>query len=248
MLAEERFCEILKVVNEKRSVTVQELTEGLNASESTIRRDLTVLHKRGELIKVHGGATAIGMSYHTKDAAVSVRQDLNREDKIKIAVYAAQMIKPNDFIYLDAGTTTDLIIDNIKETNAIFVTNAITHAKKLAIRGFTTYILSGELKKSTEAVVGSDTIRCLEKYNFTKGFFGTNGISFNEGCTTPDMNEALVKSKAMEKCFERYVLSDKSKFNQISPVTFAGFEEVKIITTALEDSIYKKCRNIVEVN
>lgn len=58
MLAEERFSEILKLVNEHKTITVQELTELLDMSESTIRRDLTTLHKKGKLIKVHGGATA----------------------------------------------------------------------------------------------------------------------------------------------------------------------------------------------
>lgn len=59
MLAEERFREILKIVNEKKTVTVTELTELLDTSESTIRRDLTQLHKRGALLKVHGGATVL---------------------------------------------------------------------------------------------------------------------------------------------------------------------------------------------
>ena len=53
MLAEERFSEILKLVNEHKTITVQELTELLDMSESTIRRDLTTLHKKGKLIKVH---------------------------------------------------------------------------------------------------------------------------------------------------------------------------------------------------
>ena len=52
MLAEERFSEILKLVNEHKTITVQELTELLDMSESTIRRDLTTLHKKGKLI--HG--------------------------------------------------------------------------------------------------------------------------------------------------------------------------------------------------
>ena len=55
MLAEERFHEIIRLVNERKTMTVQELTELLDSSESTIRRDLTTLHKKGSLIKVHGG-------------------------------------------------------------------------------------------------------------------------------------------------------------------------------------------------
>ena len=68
MLAEERFREILKIVNEKKTVTVQELTALLETSESTIRRDLTTLHQRGALIKVHGGAAAAESETMTRDA------------------------------------------------------------------------------------------------------------------------------------------------------------------------------------
>ena len=93
MLAEERYSEILRVVNEEHAVTVQELTELLDTSESTIRRDLTTLHKRGELVKVHGGATAVESGYTTKDAALSVRRDLNREVKQKIGKYAATLVQ-----------------------------------------------------------------------------------------------------------------------------------------------------------
>lgn len=57
MLAQERFERILEILREKQSVTVVELTEKLNTSESTIRRDLTELNRQGLLIKVHGGAT-----------------------------------------------------------------------------------------------------------------------------------------------------------------------------------------------
>ena len=57
MLAEERFAKILDLLAEKRSATVLELCEALNASESTIRRDLTELDRLGKLNKVHGGAT-----------------------------------------------------------------------------------------------------------------------------------------------------------------------------------------------
>ena len=102
MLAEERFREIQKYVESHGTVTVQELTDLLNTSESTVRRDLTELHKRGTLIKVHGGATTVGTSVRTRDEELSVRRDRNTEEKHKIAVYAAELIEADDFVYLDA--------------------------------------------------------------------------------------------------------------------------------------------------
>ena len=247
MLAEERYNEILRLVNEKKTVTVQELTEVLDTSESTIRRDLTTLHKKGSLIKVHGGATALSVEGMTRDASLTVRRDMNIEEKVAIAKYAAALIEKDDFVYLDAGSSVDLMIDYIVEQEAIYVTNAIVHAQKLLQKGCRVFLLGGELKEVTEAIVGAQAIDSLKRYNFTKGFFGANGVHRERGLTTPDITEALVKEKAMEQCANRYVLADSTKINQISSVTFAGFEEGMILTTRLRDASYKACKNILEV-
>ncbi len=247
MLAEERYNEILRLVNEKKTVTVQELTEVLDTSESTIRRDLTTLHKKGSLIKVHGGATALSVEGMTRDASLTVRRDMNIEEKVAIAKYAAALIEKDDFVYLDAGSSVDLMIDYIAEQEAIYVTNAIGHAQKLLQKGCRVFLLGGELKEVTEAIVGAEAIDSLKRYNFTKGFFGANGVHRERGLTTPDITEALVKEKAMEQCANRYVLADSTKINQISSVTFAGFEEGMILTTRLRDASYKACKNILEV-
>ncbi len=246
MIIEKRLDAILKIVNERESVTVQELTEYLKASESTIRRDLTILHNDGRLKKVHGGATALGV-YQTRDEDIELRQNSNREEKIAIVKYAASLIKPNDFVYIDAGTTTELLIDYITEKNALYVTNGISHGKKLVQNGCGAHILGGRLKLATEAMVGNETLFTLEHYNFTIGFWGTNGISLKQGFSTPDIDEAMIKRKAMEQCKKRYVLSDPTKFNQISAVTFSNFKDATIITTKVEQKEYVSCQNIFQV-
>ena len=251
MLTEERFSEILRLVDKQKAVTVTELTKLLGASESTIRRDLNVLHERGLINKVHGGATALQSAndiYNTAEDTVSQKRSQNRQEKIRIAHYAATLVHAGDFVYLDAGTSTDALIDYLPDTRAVFVTNALAHAQRLVQRGFTTYILGGQFKLATEAIVGSEALSSLQKYNFTKGFFGTNGISPLSGFSTPDINEAMVKTKAMSRCRERFVLSDSSKFNKISSITFEEFEHATVITTLLNDSNYRNCKNIVEVD
>ena len=59
MLTEQRYQIILDLLKEKKSVTATELKEILDTSESTVRRDITALHKAGKLIKVFGGAVAL---------------------------------------------------------------------------------------------------------------------------------------------------------------------------------------------
>lgn len=248
MLIEKRLNEIVTLVEQKRSVSVQELMQQLNASESTIRRDLNTLDAEGVIVKVHGGAMAIGSNYNTKDDDVGNRKGLNTDAKLMIARFAASLIQPYDFIYLDAGTTTELMIDYITEKKAVFVTNATVHAKKLALIGCTTYILGGEYKAMTEAIVGEEAFISLQKYNFTKGFWGANGISQTNGFSTPDLKEAMIKQKSMERCKDRYILSDSSKFSQISSVTFAPFASAKIITEQIEDKTYAECNNIINLS
>ena len=247
MLTEERFAKILSILERTGSVTVQQLMAELNTSESTIRRDLTALDANGQLTKVHGGAILKNAVYSTTDDEVVHRKEQNREAKEKIARYAAGLIGAGDFVYIDAGTTTELMIDHITEKQATFVTNAVTHAKKLAERGCVVYILGGEFKAVTEAIVGEEAVATLEKYNFTKGFWGTNGISMQQGFSTPELREAMVKKKSMENCRERYVLVDNSKFNYISSVTFAPFESATILTTEMEQTAFQHCGNILNL-
>lgn len=247
MLIEDRLRCILDIVEKQKSVSVLELTEMLNTSVSTIRRDLTTLDNKGLLIKVHGGAVAIDNSYTTRDADVNQRLSLNKDEKLYIAKYAASLITSEDYVYIDAGTTTALMLDYITAKGAIFVTNAISHGKKLSSLGFTVYMLGGELKASTEAMVGYEAVLSLSKYNFTKGFFGSNGVSLEKGFTTPDLKEAAVKEQAIKRCREAFILCDQSKFNKISPITFGAFEDSTVITTKLKDKAFSNYSNILEV-
>lgn len=248
MLLEQRLEAIIKTVDERRSVTTQELMELFDASESTIRRDLTALHRSGRLIKVHGGALALGSDFYTKDDDIEARQLLHQSEKDRIAQHAASLIRANDFVFLDSGSTTERMIPYMIEKTAGYVTNSISIAKKLTHAGMTAFVIGGELKAFTEAIVGSDAVLSLGKYNFTKGFFGTNGVSAQFGYTTPDLNEAMVKKAAFLRCRDRYVLADPSKFNQISPITFAEFSQAKIITTRIQNDAYRQYQNILEVN
>ena len=125
MLTEKRQEEILQILDAKGSVTVQELTEHFHSSESTIRRDLNVLDKKGALTKVFGGAVQNDKKLNTREEKVSLRRELFREEKVRIARYAASLIEPNDFVYLDAGTTTGCMIPFLTEHSATFVTNAM---------------------------------------------------------------------------------------------------------------------------
>lgn len=246
MLTEQRYEIILKLLEEKNSITVAEVKELLNTSESTVRRDITALHNAGKLVRVFGGAVACDRSIVTHEPTVEQKAEVNVEAKRLVAAKAASLIEPEDFIYLDAGTTTACMLPYLTEKSATFVTNAVTHARNLAAAGFRVYLVGGELKGSTEAVVGNQALMNLQSYHFTKGFFGTNGISRQSGLTTPDMNEAMVKKTAMGQCREAFVLADHSKFGNVSSVTFGAFQSATILTDSCPEE-YSSHSNVVVV-
>ncbi len=231
MLTEERRTRIIEIVNEKKAVSVNELVEILDTSAATIRRDINALNRSRQLIKVFGGATAItSRDVNTKEDAVKMKAQKNITEKDSISHYAAELIQDNDFVYIDAGTTTLAMIDYINNHNAKYITNGVVHAKRLMDRGLEVIMIGGRLKKATEAVVGPDCVEFIRKYHFTKAFMGTNGISVRAGFTTPDVDEAMIKREAIRHAYMSYVLADHTKFDEVNSVTFADIGDCNIIT------------------
>lgn len=240
MLTQKRHEEILKLLNEKGSVTVTELTEWLDSSESTIRRDLLALDRLGKLNKVHGGATLTNQQFIISEPDMEEKLQLNTEAKQRIAKYAASQIYDSDFVYLDAGSSTLMMIPYLTAKGATFVTSGLQQGRELARAGFKTYLLAGELKRSTEAICGLPAAQNLQTYNFSKAFIGTNGVNLKRGFTTPDSDEAFVKTAAIDRSFVSYVLADSSKFDKVSTITFGSLAGSVIVTDQEQDSRYSE--------
>lgn len=245
MLAEDRLEKIVALVNEHGSITATDLMQLLDASESTIRRDLTRLAQLGRIVKVHGGATAVNRTVVSADQTVYEKYSVHLEEKTAIGRFAAALIGPDDFVYIDAGSTTERLVDFITETRATYFTNSISVAHTLLTKGCRVLVPAGELKPVTEALVGEQTVDILRRYHFTVGFFGANGATPNEGFTTPETGEALVKSTALAQTLRPYVLCDSSKFSMVSPVTFADFDDATVVTDTLPSGLEEYANIIV---
>lgn len=248
MLTEERYQRILQILSDRNAVSVAELSQQLNISESTIRRDLNALADMGKLNKVFGGATALTQSSGIYETNVANRINTMSEEKTAIARYAATLINDDDFVFIDAGTTTLRLVDFISNSKAIYVTNGIIHAQRLIKKGFETYIVGGKIKPLTEAVIGTLGVKSLEGLNFTKAFMGTNGLDLTAGFTTPDIDEARLKEAAVRNSYMTFVLADHTKFRQVCAVTFAPLRIGCIITDACPDNKYHERTIIKEVN
>lgn len=248
MLAGERFAKILDLLAEKRSATVLELCEALNASESTIRRDLTELDRLGKLNKVHGGATLPDSQFLADELTMDAKQALAIAEKRDIARAAAMLIQPQDFIYIDAGTTTLALVQALSGSalEAHYVTNGIAHARLLVQKGCKVFVPGGMLRPNTEAIVGAAAVASLQAYNFTKAFLGANGVDLQAGFTTPDPEEAAVKATAVRHARESWFLVDSTKFARVYPAVITELQGGAILTDRCPAPQYAKVTLVKE--
>lgn len=234
MLQDQRQAAILEEVKLKHAAKVTDLAVKLGISESTIRRDINELDQQGKLKRVFGGAIALtgvqlsGLTYGVTD--VEARSRVNVELKEQIARYAAALVRDDDFVFIDAGTTTERMLDYLENKRATYVTNGLAHARKLMENGFNAYMVGGLLRISTEAAIGTLAVESLRPYNFTKSFVGANGVDLEKGFSTPDIGEAAVKTAVIKQSQRSYVLADHTKFGLVSSVTFAKLADACIIT------------------
>lgn len=247
MLTQERRERILERLQQNGSVAVSELCVAFQASESTIRRDIVALSNLGKLHKVYGGATLLNQQFSQQEASLEAKACLHVEDKLRVAEYAAGLIQDEDFVFLDAGSTTFLLAQKIENTRASYVTNGLAHAKELGKKGCKVIVIGGELKETTDAIIGLEAASNLQKYNFSKAFLGANGVSEKQGFTTPDNNEGILKAIAIERSFVSYVLCDPSKFNKVSGYSFARLDTACILTTRCDEASIQEKTVVKEV-
>lgn len=235
VLAEERQQHILQMLKENNVVKLQEIREQTNCSESSARRDLQLLEEKGLLVRVHGGAKIKHSLQRELD--MSGKASKNTTQKEVIAKAAAKLVEAEDVIYLDAGTTTLAMIPYLNKPELTVVTNGVMHASLLADQNVRTILVGGELKNTTKAIIGVKAVSSLTQFRFNKAFLGINGIHPRYGFTTPDPNEAAVKTAALEQSEECFVLADPSKFDNVSFVKVAELSQATIITSSLSQPV-----------
>lgn len=159
---------------------------------------------------MHGGAESL--HFLQEEESNQEKSIKNIQEKTRIAQKAASLIQEYDVIFIDAGTTNELLVNELHDPSVTVVTNSIHHATKLVERNIPTVIIGGVVKRSTDASIGGVALNQIGQLNFDKAFIGMNGI--DDGFfTTPDMEEGAVKRAILENAKRTYVLADAFKVN-----------------------------------
>lgn len=231
MQKSKRLTLIYDYIKEHKDVQISDLEEMIDASQSTIRRDIKDLAEKGLVVELYG--SVIISDKNDIDIQINKRSHMQQEEKAIIAKKASKLITDNLFVYLDAGTTTKQMIPLIHCQDCHFVTNGVEIALELSAKGFNVELLGGQFKSITGAIVGEFAIEYLKKLHFDLAFIGSNGVS-DDGYSTPDSREGLIKEYAIKQAREAYVVADYTKYSKTTSYIFAKLDDAKWINEKSE--------------
>src|SRR5882757_1880146 len=216
MLIDERRQHILELIQHQGRALVSDLSEQLNISQITIRKDLDYLQSKGVIQRSHGGALRV-QSSTLIDPTLQEKQKHNIREKERIAAAATKMVEEGQCIILDSGTTTTAVAERLKRFKQLTViTNAVNIAAELAGTDFEVILVGGTLRKNSFSLVGPLAEDNLEEMHADILFLGVDGFDLEVGITTPNFLESRI-GRAMVKAARQVVaVCDSSKFNHRS--------------------------------
>ncbi len=224
----ERIQEYLAVHQIARTA---DLCEMLDTSEATVRRDLEWLEQEGILERTHGGA--ILNQRLTSEPEYLQRVQKNPEEKRAIGALAASLIADGDIVFINSGTTTTQVIQQIRaNANITVFTNNLNAALELGEAGFQHHLLGGEYQPTSKSTAGRFAIENLRQVYADKAIIGVDGISLKHGGTVPTNAEAEVVRAMIERTKgEIIVVADYSKWGVVSNFQVAAIDEIDKLVT-----------------
>lgn len=234
----ERVLQIEQYILDHEIVSIRELMDHFHISINTLRRDLSELEERGSIQKIYGGAKKADVEVNSEEPnkflkQYSERDSINTPQKTAIAQKAAAMIRENDTIFIDTGTSTVPILNYLDDFHHLtIVTNSVyVLFSALNLSRFTVVGLPGVLKNETASLVGDQCLNMIERYNINKAFMACTTFSLENGVCNSSIEEYSIKRRVIEKSSENILLVDASKFDRSSLLTFADPEDFHYIVT-----------------
>jgi DeoR/GlpR family transcriptional regulator of sugar metabolism len=222
---------LLPLIERDGFVSVVELANRFRVSEMTIRRDLKALERGGVLQRTHGGAVGAEERPLGAEPPFVERQKLNADAKQRIARMAARLVRPQETIGIDVGTTTlDLARMLLQSRGLRVFTNSLRVAMLLADSSVTVYALGGEVRPLEMSLTGNIALAHLQNYRLDRVFIGVSGIN-PDGIFDYSIEDSEVKQVFIRQAKEVIVLADSSKFGKSSTVKITDLSKVTTIVT-----------------
>ena len=232
MLPSERHELIYKWICDEKSLSLNELSERLETSPMTIRRDLDLLDQEGMLKRVRGGAVAVDSSM-TK-FLFQRRSQLQVPQKSKIAEYAAKnLVQDDNIILMEGGTTVHMMVGHLDQSNLTILTNGLRIITDLANRQSDAVVMGsgGTVNYSEQIFIGPQAASFFSNFRAHKCFLGADGLTLEDGATEAYLSENEIKRAMVKYAKEVILLIDSDKIGTSSLVPAIEIEKIDAIVT-----------------
>ena len=236
MKKSERKDKLVSLLRETTAMSISELSNRLNASMMTIRRDLDDLETQGVLKKIHGGAILLQKApddSNLSQPSFQRRLDEFSEYKSKIGREAVKHIKNGDMVFFDAGTTTLAMVPHIPdalEFTAI-TTGLITAVSLCNLKNISVITIGGNAHRSSYSSINHMAIESIKKLNATTAFISTKSLVCPYGTFEATLPLLEVK-QAIVKVSDRVILlADHSKIGAKSLCESVGIGDIDLVIT-----------------
>jgi len=230
MLAIDRQRRILDLLNGSGSLRTTDTAALLGVTDETVRKDFEVLEKRGELIRIHGGASRPAKI--REDLSFNQRQAVRREQKQAIARLAAGRIQANETIFMDASSTVLTLTEFLPDLPLTILTNALNVITALSDRPHLDLICTGGvLDPKSRSFVGLTAEKSLQRYNIHRMFLSGSGLHLERGVSESNSRQASFKERVIAGAEDVVFLADSSKLGQKAAFFFAGVGELSCLVT-----------------
>jgi DeoR/GlpR family transcriptional regulator of sugar metabolism len=214
--AQTRRGEIVRLATTTGLASVDELSDHLGVTASTIRRDLAKLTAQGKLARTYGGAMPLS---HPTEASLRQRLGEAFAAKQAIARWAVSVVESGETILLDAGSTTTALAEELKGardlTDLTVVTAGLSTMGTLAeTDGVDVIALGGRLRTMSQAFVGPLAESAIARLSFDRAFMGADSVHAERGICEADLEQTLLKELMMSRATHTYVLAHGAKLGQ----------------------------------
>ena len=226
----DRLNRIEQYIIDHETVSLNKLCEVFDISLNTVRRDINELLARGAIRKVYGGVMAVDKA---RPVPALIRNDMNTDGKAVIGELAAMLIRDNDLVFIDSGSTTPYVIRHLAEkknvtiiSHSLAVLNEASHYSSLKL-----VAIGGEYNGKTDSFVGMSSIDTINNLIIRAALMAATGVSIENGMSNTTYYEAEIKRAVVKRSKSTVLMADYTKFDHDALLSFCRLEDVECVVS-----------------
>ena len=242
--ASDRHAQLIGLLKKRGYCSVVEMSQLLNVSQMTIRRDLHMLHEKQIAEVTHGGARFSASKRIEPDFDIRTHEHLAEKQAIgKLAV--ERFIEEGDVVGIDSGSTTLEIVRNLPNIPLTIVTHSLAAANVVAQnKRYSLIVLGGILQHEANCLCGPQAIAALQTLYINKLFLSTSGLVAPDGLSCNNLADAEVKQALISSSRQTILCMDSSKVGRAYLARFATLNDIDTLIT--DNGISDESREAIE--